>query len=630
MYGHGGWIDTLVSAMITSIKAARRFCMPTTATRSSWDKWRLPILVATIVVIVVVPYMLLRASTQRTLDAANWVIRTREIEAAVHALTYDARDIEAAAQSIALGIDTPMVRAGMDESMAQLPLALADVIRLTRHNPDQLLRIGVLKANLLERNQIALRIARAGESERLRQNVEALVTRFPIRGLATEIVDEEKRLLARRKIEAERLRNQTLGLTLSAMFAQLVLLGLVTFFSQRQIGRRLQAEREGLRASERAEAVLQTVREPIVLTDGQQRVVMHNAAFAELYSVGKESVVGTSLAELGKGAWQDSEMLQRLRDVLSRGRELWDFEQVQHTVDGVERTISINARQMPLPDRDDKVVLITVADITARKAGEARILELNRQLEGKVHQVSDVNRELEAFSYSVSHDLRAPLRHIAGFADKLGKQLGDDADEKSRHYLGVIGDSAKRMSTLIDDLLVYSQLGRSAMRLRALDMQTMVAETRAMLDANAHADAPGRRIEWRIGTLPILVADENMLRQVWQNLLGNAVKYSARSDPAIIGITHAFDDDGSHHFTVQDNGAGFDMAYAGKLFGVFQRLHKASDYPGTGIGLASVRRALMRHGGSIRAEASLDEGATFHFTLPATLSSPTANRETHA
>lgn len=197
--------------------------------------------------------------------------------------------------------------------------------------------------------------------------------------------------------------------------------------------------------------------------------------------------------------------------------------------------------------------------------------------------MSEVNRELEAFSYSVSHDLRAPLRHISGFADKLHRQLGDDADEKSRHYLEVIGSSAKRMAALIDDLLVYARLGRSALRLQPVDLQSMVAETRAMLDANAQADTPDRRIDWHIAPLPMLVADENMLRQVWLNLLGNAVKYSAQRDPAVIEVEHRYADNGSHQFSVGDNGAGFDMAYAGKLFGVFQRLHKASDYPGTGI-----------------------------------------------
>ncbi|MCY7354844.1 MAG: PAS domain S-box protein, partial [Lysobacter sp.] len=458
--------------------------MPTTATRSRLDQWRLPLLGVAIIVIVVLPFVLLRASTQESLDAANLVNRTRNVEAAVHALTYDVRDIEAASQSIALGIDNPEIRSRLLASTIDLPKALAEITRLTRNNPDQQVRIGILTANLDQRREAAKLIVRGGEPAQLRRDVEALVTRFPIRALAKEIIDEETQLLAQRTTEAERLRSQTLALTSVAMLAQLLLLGLVTYFSRRQIDRRLEAEHEARRASARAQAVLQTVREPIVLTDAHQRVVMHNTAFCELYGVEGDSAVGLPLADVGDGAWRGTEALQRLNDVLSRGRELWDYEQVQRNADGVERTMLINARQMPLPDREDKAVLITVSDISMRKAAEGRINELNRQLEGKVEQVSDVNRELEVFSYTVSHDLRAPLRHIAGFADKLGRQLGDGADEMSRHYLDVIRTSAKRMSTLIDDLLVYSQLGRGALRLRSVDMQSMVAETRAMLDAN--------------------------------------------------------------------------------------------------------------------------------------------------
>src|SRR5690606_5606483 len=279
---------------------------------------------------------------------------------------------------------------------------------------------------------------------------------------------------------------------------------------------------------------------------------------------------GQRLSELGNGAWADERMMHRLADVLGRGRELWDFEHEQRTADGMERTMMINARRMPLPDSEDSVALVTASDISVQKASDRQIRELNRQLGGKVEQVSDGNRGLEAFSYSVSHDLRAPLRHIAGFGDKLRRHLGDDADEKSRHYLEVMVSSARRMSALIDDLLVYSRLGRSALRVQTVDMQSLVSDTRAMLDANSATEAPGHTIEWRIAPLPVVVGDENMLRQVWLNLLGNAVKYSQGSEPARIEVEYRRGTDG-HHFTVRDNGAGFDMKYAGKLFGVFQR-----------------------------------------------------------
>lgn len=243
-------------------------------------------------------------------------------------------------------------------------------------------------------------------------------------------------------------------------------------------------------------------------------------------------------------------------------------------------------------------------------------------MEGKVEQVSEVNRELEAFSYSVSHDLRAPLRHVAGFSDKLARHLGDAADEKSRHYMEVISSSARRMASLIDDLLVYSRLGRSALRLQAVDMQSLVSETRAILDSNVQSENTGHRVDWHIAPLPVLVADENMMRQLWMNLLGNAVKYSAKRTVARIEVTYTPMADGGHQFSVRDNGAGFDMEYSAKLFGVFQRLHKASEYAGTGIGLASVRRVLTRHGGRIWAEGAVDEGATFYFVLPPALEAP--------
>ncbi|AVO31977.1 sensor histidine kinase [Stenotrophomonas maltophilia] len=584
-----------------------------------WDRWRLPTLALAAAAIIVVPWLTLRKLQQDNEQAMAWVNHTQAVGVALQQLQADVRDVESAALTLSKGVDAP----GLRERMAKandIPGRLAELGRMTRDNPDQLIRIGRIESMLEGRMALARELAKSEPNSDQRELVQDMSTRYPIRGLVEELQASEQKLLTLRAEQAARQRKQTELVSWTSLVIQLALLGLVLWLLQRQIGRRLHAERQSLRSAARAASVLQTVREPIVLLDRDLRVQLHNPAFAELYGLQDERADGLLLESVGDGAWQDAVVRQRLSDVLSRGRELWDFEHEQRTADGMARYMLLNARRMPLPDTDDEVVLLTVSDVTMQRAVQLRVEELNRQLEGKVAQVSEVNRELEAFSYSVSHDLRAPLRHVAGFSDKLSRHLGDAADDKSRHYLEVISSSARRMAALIDDLLVYSRLGRVAMRQQAVDMQSLVADTRAMLDSNlqAEADSTGHahQVEWSIAPLPIVVGDENMIRQVWLNLLGNAVKYSGNREPAKIRVDYHPQPDGGHQFTVSDNGAGFDMAYAGKLFGVFQRLHKASDYPGTGIGLASVRRVLTRHGGRIWAEAEPDVGATFHFYLP--------------
>lgn len=587
-----------------------------------WDRWRLPALALAAAAIIVVPWLTQRKLQRENEEAMAWVTHTQAVGVALQQLQADVRDVESAALTLSKGVDAPGLRERMAKAN-EIPGRLAELGRMTRDNPEQLIRIGRIESMLEGRLAVARALAKAEPNSDQRALVQDLSTRYPIRSVVEELQNSEQALLAERAEQAARQRRQTEFVSWSSLVVQLALLGLVLWLLQRQIGRRLQAERQSLRSAARAASVLQTVREPIVLLDRELRVQLHNPAFAELYGLQDERADGLLLDDVGDGAWRDAVVRQRLIDVLLRGRELWDFEHEQRTSEGVVRYMLLNARRMPLPDTDDEVVLLTVSDVTVQRAVQSRVEELNRQLEGKVAQVSEVNRELEAFSYSVSHDLRAPLRHVAGFSDKLSRHLGESADEKSLHYLGVISSSARRMATLIDDLLVYSRLGRAAMRQQAVDMQSLVSDTRAMLDSNLQAEAEStgqvHHVEWNIAPLPIVVADENMMRQVWLNLLGNAVKYSSNREPAKIRVDYQPQPDGGHQFTVSDNGAGFDMAYAGKLFGVFQRLHKASDYPGTGIGLASVRRVLTRHGGRVWAEAEPDAGATFHFYLPPAL-----------
>jgi signal transduction histidine kinase len=580
--------------------------------------WRRALFALAVLAVVIAPVLMLKQLQREAQEATDLVAHTFQVEAAAAQLAWTVREVESAALLQAISGDVPLAIERISRGRRDIPGQIAALSELTRDNPRQQLRIGRLAELVESRFEVIEQVQQAPQDERGEVAL-ALADRFPIKTLLTEIMQDERELLGGRTREADRQRDQAMWLGWAAMAAQLLLLGAITWLLWRQIGDRLRAQALGRTAEVRAQAMLQTVRDPIALLDQQQRVVMHNSAFNELYG---EVAPLQRLIDVGAGAWRDPVVHQRLSDVLARGRELWDLESAQTTADGVTRAVVLNARRMQLPDSEENVALLTISDVSAFKAGQLRLDELNRQLSGKVEQISDVNRELEAFSYSVSHDLRAPLRHVSGFADKLGRHLGEDADDKSKHYVEVISSSARRMSQLIDDLLVYSRLGRSAIRLQAVDMQSLVSETRALLDANAEADGRAVPVQWRIAPLPIVVSDQNMMRQVWLNLLGNAVKYSARSAQPVVEVEYERLDDGSHRFTVRDNGAGFDMAYAGKLFGVFQRLHKASEFPGTGIGLASVRRVLGRHGGKIWAESAPDEGAAFHFTLPAALDAP--------
>ncbi|MFA5815866.1 MAG: ATP-binding protein, partial [Bacteroidales bacterium] len=235
----------------------------------------------------------------------------------------------------------------------------------------------------------------------------------------------------------------------------------------------------------------------------------------------------------------------------------------------------------------------------------------NREKEKRAAELDIANKEMEAFSYSVSHDLSAPLRHINGYVELLLSRFYDFLPDKARHYLNNIADSASQMATLIDDLLQFSRTGLQEMRLADLNMNIIVQEVLAPIKQ----DNRERNIEWRIATLPHVYGDHAMLRLVWTNLLSNAVKFTRTREKTIIEI-NVIDENDAFIFSIRDNGVGFDMQYAQKLFGVFQRLHTNDEFEGTGIGLANVHRIILKHGGHIWAEAEPDKGATFIFSLP--------------
>jgi signal transduction histidine kinase len=237
--------------------------------------------------------------------------------------------------------------------------------------------------------------------------------------------------------------------------------------------------------------------------------------------------------------------------------------------------------------------------------------EANQVLQSRNQELMAVNNELEAFSYTVSHDLRAPLRHVSGFVEALREYTGENLDDQAQRYLTKVQDAAGEMGKLIDHLLAFSRMGRAELRLQLVDMNDLFQRSRDDLQP----EIQGRRIEWQLASLPKLEADASLMRQVWTNLLSNAVKYTRPRDPARIEVGYEDSSNGEFVFFVRDNGVGFDMKYADKLFGVFQRLHRADQFEGTGIGLANVRRIVSRHGGRTWAEGKLDIGTTVYFAL---------------
>lgn len=278
----------------------------------------------------------------------------------------------------------------------------------------------------------------------------------------------------------------------------------------------------------------------------------------------------------------------------------------------------------PIRGADGRVVGIFVQghDITEQKRAEAALREsearvrgMNEELEKRVEErtklLREANEELESFSYSVSHDLRAPLRHILGFAQLLERRIGADLDTNAREHLQTITQAARQGGRMVDDLLEFSRMGRRELGDATVSLAEAVAEVRGELAL----DEQGRSIEWRIGALPEVHGDPALLRLALKNLLGNAIKYTRSRAHATIEVDAAVEG-ASVHLWVRDNGVGFDMKHSDKLFGVFQRLHSGDEFEGTGIGLANVRRIIARHGGSTWAEGIVDGGATFHITLP--------------
>jgi PAS domain S-box-containing protein len=299
--------------------------------------------------------------------------------------------------------------------------------------------------------------------------------------------------------------------------------------------------------------------------------------------------------------------------------------QVELVVEHPDRAdrVCLEVSARPLKDNQGNFCggVAVLHDITQRKADEREIQQLNRELEQRViertAQLEVANKELEAFSYSVSHDLRAPLRHISGFSQILFEEFGSTLDPRARQYLNRVQAGTQKMGRLVDELLNLAQAGRHALKRQSTQLNSIVAEVIAILKP----DISGRQVEWVVANLPTVECDPILVKQIFQNLLANALKFTRSRTSTVIEVSYE-KEDGQTVFMVRDNGIGFNMKYVDKLFGVFQRLHREEDFEGTGIGLATVQRIVSKHGGRVWAHGELDKGAAFRFTLGG-LSQPT-------
>lgn len=345
------------------------------------------------------------------------------------------------------------------------------------------------------------------------------------------------------------------------------------------------------------------------------RFLRVNDRYAEILGYGRDELIGRTFRDVThpEDVRASSELLE---DLLEGRRREYTIDKRYVRRDGTLVWVTLSVSPMWAPGETPSTHIAMVLDVTERKGAEERMADLNAELERRVARrtelLTEANRELEAFSYSVSHDLRAPLRAIDGFSRILSEEKGSHLDEEGRRLLGIVSGNARKMGQLIDDLLAFSRSSRAEMRRTRVDMTALA---RAAF-AEARQTVPsGERVELKLSDLPPAQGDPDLLRQVWANLVGNAVKFSALAERPVVEIDGEAET-GRVVYRVRDNGAGFDMAYAHKLFGVFQRLHAPSEFGGTGVGLALVKRIVSRHGGDVAAEGAVGRGATFSFWLP--------------
>jgi signal transduction histidine kinase len=564
--------------------------------------------IAAIVILIVIGVHSYR-SALAIADNARWVAHTHEVVSHLWNLSSDIVTAESRRRAFALTGDEQQVERA-HASGASAGEELQHLRRLTADNPRQQERLDRLDRLVAARRaDIDLSVDRLRRSPADRATHAEFTTAASrandgIRAVIGEMLDEEATLLSGRDAEvAASMRRTKQVITFGGVSAGL-LVAVTGLLYYRESHHRQRAEAELRRREALYRSILsQFPNGAVLLFDRDLR-----------YRLAE----GQGLAEVG------------LSKAGLEGRTIWEalpaetsaaIEPVyRDALAGQPTTLEMpyggryySVYVCPLVAGGEAMGMVVTLEISERKRAEDEVRRLNSELYQKIVEATSANQELEAFSYSVSHDLRAPIRHINGFVEMLQRRTAGALDETAQRHLQTIARASRHMGQLIDDLLAFSRMGRGELARSRVSLGSLARET----IENLRPELDGRSVEFKVDGLPDVTGDPAMLRVVMNNLLSNAVKYTRPQAQAVIQVGQVAGGPDEVVLFVKDNGVGFEMKYADKLFGVFQRLHRSDQFEGTGIGLATVRRIVHRHGGRTWAEATPDGGATFYVALPA-------------
>ena len=550
-----------------------------------------------------------------------WVAHTQEVLREIEEISSGMAELESSQRGFVITGDEALL-SRREKSWGVVYEDVFAVRQLTVDNPGQQQRLGELEPLLLQRKDFGEQTIEARRKGGFRPAQTLVESRIGINyvahinSLLLGMRDEEEMLLDQRQKTAVSAASTTFLLLPVGAFLSLAMMSLGLFLLNEGVGKRTQAELAVREGEARLAGIVGSAMDAIVSVDSSHRIILFNEAAKRMFRCSSADAIGQQMEKFVPSRYrQTHRMFVRGLDTTGvaprAAGPLGDISGLR--ADGEEFPIEASVSQIEVAEK--QVVTVILRDITERRRAQEEILRLNADLEQRValrtSQLESSNKELEAFAYSVSHDLRAPLRAIDGFSKMLAEDYSASFDAEGHRLMGVVQASARRMDQLISDLLSLSKLTRAEMKFVPVQM-TMLVESVYTEATSAEIRA---RFQFHLSPLPEVFGDPGLLRQLWINLLSNAIKYTAPCAVRRIDVSGSLEAEGAT-FHIKDSGVGFDPRYVHKLFGAFQRLHTTEEFDGTGIGLAIVQRIVHRHGGRVWAEGQVNAGATIHFTIP--------------